>query len=91
MAECGSRQGEAGVVNWIFSRPPGVIQTKANEVVRHLTQFHGRDFKMELVFGIPVINVLWNIVAGRRFEREDVRVKTVMEALRCDITNYNSS
>ena len=62
----------------------GVIQAEADEVVRHLTQFHGRDFKMESVFGIPVINILWNIVAGRRFEREDVRVKTVMDGLRCD-------
>ena len=24
-----------------------------------------KDFKMDTVFGIPVINILWTIVAGR--------------------------
>jgi hypothetical protein len=26
----------------------------------------GKDFKMETVFGVPVINILWVIVAGKR-------------------------
>jgi hypothetical protein len=25
-----------------------------------------KDFKMETVFGVPVINILWVIVAGKR-------------------------
>ena len=33
------------------------------------------------VFGVPVINVLWTIVAGRRFDREDWRVQRMMNLL----------
>ena len=37
--------------------------------------------RMDTVFGIPVINVLWTIVAGKRFEREDRRVQRMMVLL----------
>ena len=33
---------------------------------------------METVFGIPVINVLWTIVAGKRFDRDDAKVQRMM-------------
>ena len=26
---------------------------------------------METIFGVPVINILWTVVAGRRFQMED--------------------
>ena len=36
---------------------------------------------METVFGIPVINVLWVIVAGKRFDRKDEKVERMMTLL----------
>ena len=33
---------------------------------------------MDTVFSVPVINVLWTIVAGRRFDREDKKVQRMM-------------
>ena len=31
-----------------------------------LIKHNQKDFKMDTVFGIPVINILWTIVAGGR-------------------------
>ena len=39
------------------------------------------DFKMETVFGIPVINILWTIVAGQRFNFSDPKAQRLMELL----------
>ena len=36
---------------------------------------------MKTIFGIPVINVLWTIVAGKRFYREDYKVQRMMKLL----------
>lgn len=36
---------------------------------------------MNTDFGIPVINILWTIVAGKRFQMEDPQVKKMMEIL----------
>ena len=36
---------------------------------------------MDTVFGVPVINILWTIVAGRRFQPEDPTVQRIMVLL----------
>ena len=36
---------------------------------------------MESVFGIPVINILWTIVAGRRFQIDDPKAVRMMGLL----------
>ena len=36
---------------------------------------------MNTVFGVPVINILWTIVAGRRFQLDDPRVERMMNLL----------
>ena len=36
---------------------------------------------MNTVFGVPVINILWTIVAGRRFQLDDPRVERMMTLL----------
>ena len=33
------------------------------------------------MFGVPVINILWTIVAGRRFQLDDPRVERMMDLL----------
>ena len=59
----------------------GVIQEEAEEIVKHLGQFDRQDFRMNTVFGVPVINILWTIVAGRRFQLDDPRVERMMTLL----------
>merc|ERR1719167_526270 len=53
----------------------GIIQEEVDILIKHLMQFQHQDFRMETVFGIPVINVLWVIVAGKRFDRKDEKVE----------------
>ena len=41
-------------------------------------------FRLTTQFGVPVINVLWTIVAGSRFHLEDPKVMRMMNLLnRC--------
>ena len=37
--------------------------------------------RMNTQFGVPVINILWTIVAGRRFQSEDPQVQRMMTLL----------
>lgn len=59
----------------------GVIQDEAEELVKFLHTQVGKDFKMETVFGVPVINILWIIVAGKRFQSEDPLVQRTLTLL----------
>jgi len=59
----------------------GVIQEEVDDLIIHLSKFEHEDFRMETVFGIPVINVLWTIVAGKRFDRDDAKVQRMMKLL----------
>ena len=36
---------------------------------------------MNTDFGVPVINILWTIVAGKRFQLEDPQVQRMMSLL----------
>ena len=48
---------------------------------------------MNTVFGVPVINILWTIVAGKRFQLDDPRVQRMMDLLNrflpVPLYNYN--
>ncbi len=44
-----------------------VISEEAEEIVNHLRTFHGRDFEVDQTFNIPVFNILWKIVGGKRY------------------------
>ena len=39
-------------------------QGEVEDLVELLMKHNQKDFKMDTVFGIPVINILWTIVAG---------------------------
>lgn len=43
---------------------------RADQIVRLTTEF-----------GVPVINVLWTVVAGKRFQQEDPQVQRMMSLL----------
>ena len=58
-----------------------MIQGEVEDLVRLLASHQGQDFLMETIFGIPVINILWTIVAGRRFQFDDPKVQRMMALL----------
>merc|ERR1719397_1762811 len=59
----------------------GVIQGEVEDLVELLMKHNQKDFKMDTVFGIPVINILWTIVAGHRFQSDDPKVERMMTLL----------
>jgi len=56
----------------------GIIQEEADEIVNFLSTKTNKDYKMDTQFGVPVINILWTIVAGKRFRSEDPQVQRMM-------------
>ncbi len=44
-----------------------IIAEEAQEIVSHLESQHGKDVRVEQLFNIPVFNILWRIVAGKRY------------------------
>ena len=56
----------------------GVIQGEVEELVTLLAATKGKDFKMETVFSIPAINILWTIVAGTRFQLGDPEAEQLL-------------
>merc|ERR1719315_110442 len=59
----------------------GVIQDEVEDLIKHFAKYEHQDFKMDTVFGIPVINILWTIVAGHRFRSDDPKVERMMTLL----------
>ena len=70
-----------------------MAQGEVEDLVELLTKHNHKDFKMDTVFGIPVINILWTIVAGERwhwwgffsaghrFQSDDPKVERMMTLL----------
>ena len=54
------------------------METVFCQTLSNYTQSHKRHIQ---VFGIPVINVLWTIVAGQRFNFSDPKAQRLMELL----------
>ncbi len=48
-----------------------------------LKKKEGEEFLVSNVFNIPVVNILWNMVASKRFSLSDPRY--------CTLAKYNSS
>ena len=61
-----------------------VIEREASNLVEHILLNTGREMKMEMfTFAVPVLNVLWEMVAGHAFKREDRELKRIL-----DLMNY---
>ena len=61
-----------------------VIEREASSLVEHILANSGREMKMEMfTFAVPVLNVLWDMVAGHAFKREDKELKRIL-----DLMNY---
>ena len=57
----------------------GVIVKEANDLVDHVLGIHGHVLIDSYLFGVPALNVLWNMVAGYSFSREDDELKWLLD------------
>ena len=48
----------------------------------------GKDFLVDTIFNIPMINVLWQLVAGHRFDEADSEGRTVVNNIVKIFQNY---
>ena len=48
----------------------------------------GKDFLVDTIFNIPMINVLWQLVAGHRFDEADSEGRTVINNIVKIFQNY---
>ena len=61
-----------------------VIEREASSLVEHILANSGNEMTMEMfTFAVPVLNVLWDMVAGHAFKREDKELKRIL-----DLMNY---
>ena len=61
-----------------------VIEREAASLVEHILANSGGEMEMEMfTFAVPVLNVLWDMVAGHAFKREDKELKRIL-----DLMNY---
>ena len=59
-----------------------VIEREASNLVEHILANSGREMKMEMfTFAVPVLNVLWEMVAGHAFKREDKKLRRILDLM----------
>ena len=44
-----------------------VMQTEIDELIRKFSEKQGKDFYLQADFNVPIINILWQMIAGYRF------------------------
>ena len=54
---------------------------KVEEVVQILSKEEGKDILMENQFAVPTINILWSIVASKRFRHHDPETKGLIKLI----------
>ena len=56
-----------------------VIEREASNLVQHILESSGQEVEMKLfTFAVPVLNVLWDMVAGHAFKREDEELQRIL-------------
>ena len=58
-----------------------VIQEEASFLVDYLIKNSNEDFSMESIMNIPVLNVLWRLVASQRLQMDDPEAIEIMDSL----------
>jgi len=59
-----------------------VIQREALSLVNHLVASSSKEVEVSMsIFAVPVLNVLWEMVAGHSFKREDVEVQKILKMM----------
>jgi len=59
-----------------------VIEREATSLVNHILASDGKEMEMEMfTFAVPVLNVLWDMVAGHSFNREDKELRRILDLM----------
>merc|ERR1712032_988509 len=59
-----------------------VIEREASSLVEHILANNGNEMRMEMfTFAVPVLNVLWDMVAGHAFKREDKELRKILDLM----------
>ena len=59
-----------------------VIEREASNLVEYILASNNKEMKMEMfTFAVPVLNVLWDMVAGHAFKREDKELKRILDLM----------
>ena len=58
-----------------------IIQEEASLLIDYFSENSKQDFRMESTMNIPIINVLWGMVASKRFQMDDPDAIEIMVAL----------
>ena len=59
-----------------------VIEREASNLVEHILANNGKEMRMEMfTFAVPVLNVLWDMVAGHAFKREDKELRKILDLM----------
>ena len=59
-----------------------VIEREASSLVEHILANSGKEMMMEMfTFAVPVLNVLWEMVAGHAFKREDKELRRILDLM----------
>ena len=74
-------RGWRGSSRYRGTRSLDLLQGEVEDLVRLMASHQDQDFLMDTVFGIPVINILWTIVAGKRFHPSDPKANRLMHLL----------
>ena len=45
-----------------------MISEEGHQMVKHLAKFEGTDFLVDKTFNIAIVNILWQIVSGSKFQ-----------------------
>lgn len=67
-----------------------IVDIEIEEIVTKLGSHSGQDYRLGSDFNIPVINVLWQLVAGYRFEENDSQGNKVINSIQMIFTSFMS-
>ena len=59
-------------------------------MVRILSKQEGKDILMDNQFAVPTINILWSIVASKRFRHNDPETKSLIKLITRSYPKYIS-
>ena len=67
-----------------------IVDIEIEEIITKLGSHSGQDYRLGSDFNIPIINVLWQLVAGYRFEDSDSQGNEVINGIQKIFTSFIS-
>ena len=58
-----------------------IVDREIDEIIDKFCSYNGQDFLLGSDFSIPVINVLWQLVAGHRFDENHSQDRNIIKGI----------